>query len=391
VIVTSQGTAAAITGQGWGATAAQDAADNNYVGVGGSAIQDPYFDQWGNANFWASDGTGPLNSVTVNLTNDNVPYLRILGGTFTANSQYRRIRAPYVSGGNHAQFLNVQQGDRIGWSAMCGLQAGTGIIGYIEWRNAAGGWVASNSITKNLGTIGTGTGPRSTFDLVDFYADAPAGAAYAFWAIRAYGNTGQAPDLRVLEPQLSRFAPGQVRMPPFMPGSGATRSADQTAVSTAAAIAGQGGQATANASRGPLASRPASPPEGSWYTDTTNNDLQFYTGGTWYKVADVGGSGTFSATISPSYAYGFRFGAGTCTSNVVTAAGSNGSGNYSYLWSMDPSYGIGFTQSASSATQAFTKTMAAGDEINATAYCNVTDDDTGQVIQVACNVRLVAA
>jgi hypothetical protein len=59
----------------------------------------------------------------------------------------------------------------------------------------------------------------------------------------------------------------------------------KTPLGTAAAIASQGTQATANAQRG--SSYSGTPVEGSWWADTATNLLKFYTGGAWQTVSDI--------------------------------------------------------------------------------------------------------
>lgn len=61
--------------------------------------------------------------------------------------------------------------------------------------------------------------------------------------------------------------------------------ADVTATNTAAAIQNQGSQAIANHQRGLTYS--GTPTEGSWWADTSANQLKLYTGGSWQVVADI--------------------------------------------------------------------------------------------------------
>lgn len=103
-----------------------------------------------------------------------------------------------------------------------------------------------------------------------------------------------------------------------------------TAQGIASAIAGQGGQATANATRGALASRPASPPEGSWYTDTDNDDLYFYTSSAWYKVADFRDSSVFTASHNTDPITASSSSTTFSTGNISINT-SNGTPSYSYI------------------------------------------------------------
>jgi hypothetical protein len=241
--VTGNNQAASILNQGWGATAAQSALDNLYVGIGGNAIIDTDFYLTSTGIHWATDGNLPNRGAQIFNTTDGQRAYQMWSSAATANSQYFRLRTPFVSN-NNQQAINVETGDRVGVACRAGQVSGSGVILWIEWRDANGGWIASNSVTGNFGAIGDGQGGRESFSPLSVYADAPAGAKWAFFAVRGYANTGQSLDARVIEPQIVKMAPGQVVIPPYSRGSGAEQGADQTSAHQAASILDQSAWAT---------------------------------------------------------------------------------------------------------------------------------------------------
>jgi hypothetical protein len=241
--ITGLNTALGIVGQGWGATAAQSLLDNLYVGVGGNFIIDPDFYLTSTGLHWATDGTLPNRGAQIFNTTDGQRGYHMWSSAATADSQYFRLRTPYVNN-NQQQAINVETGDRVGVAVRAGQASGSGVILWIEWRDAAGSWVGSNSVTGNFGVIGDGQGGRESFSPLELYADAPAGAKWAFWAVRGYANTGQALDARIIEPQFVKMNPGQVELPPFVSGPGSQQGADITDQNTALGIVNQGAWAT---------------------------------------------------------------------------------------------------------------------------------------------------
>lgn len=232
----------AIVNQGWGATASESAAANTHALLGAQSILDPFFQQYGDSNFWGVDGTMPNPQHSVLLTDDKVPYLRITG-TATANNQYRRLRVPYRSTGL-GQGLPCSAGERVALSAMLGLQNGTAAQVWVEFRNAAGGWVGG--VNSAAASPGTGNSDRDSFTRAELIAVAPSGTKWAFFAVRGYANNGQSMDLRILEPMISKVPAGQVSAPPFALAPGATIGADVTLLNNALGIVNQGALATAN-------------------------------------------------------------------------------------------------------------------------------------------------
>lgn len=91
-------------------------------------------------------------------------------------------------------------------------------------------------------------------------------------------------------------------------------------------------------------------------------------------------------SVSPPNAYGSSFGAGPVVTNFVTATPSGGIGAYTYLWTKT-SGGIIAANSGSSATTAFSGTVALGEAIEAEFKCTVTDS-TGSTANVSIPVVL---
>jgi hypothetical protein len=243
--VTGDHTALAIVGQDWGATASEDEAANTRAAIGAQSLIDPSWYLWGDSKYWATDGTIPGASEQVLATNDRDRYLRVTA-TATAGGQYRRVRVPIpIGNGLGNQALPVVAGDRVAASVRIGVQNHIYSHLWVEFRNGAGVWVGGSYATAV--SPGSGTGTRESFTLVEHIAEAPAGAVWACFAVRGYANAGQNLDLRILEPMISKVAPGQTVVPPFATAPGAYNGADVTGDNTALAFVGQGDLATANA------------------------------------------------------------------------------------------------------------------------------------------------
>lgn len=154
--------------------------------------------------------------------------------------------------------------------------------------------------------------------------------------------------------------------------------ADITIGKTAAAITGQGNNATKNTNAGALASRPTGV-DGDTYHATDTKEIYFKTGGSWVKVADVGN--TFSVSLSATNIIATGTGT-TLTTGNVTATPSGGTGPYTYAWtvitkdvqSLDP------FMTSQSATTACRVTLGAGQAVEGTIQLIVTDTGTGAIV-----------
>ena len=153
--------------------------------------------------------------------------------------------------------------------------------------------------------------------------------------------------------------------------------ADVTAGKTAAAIAGQGNNATKNTNAGALASRPTGA-DGDTYHATDTKEIYFKTGGSWVKVADV--ANTFSVALSTTSISATGTGT-TLTTGNVTATPSGGTGPYSYAWAVVTKdvQSLSPFMISQSATSACRVTLGAGQAVEGTIQLTVTDTATGAI------------
>ena len=282
----------------------------------------------------------------------------------------------------------------------------------IDWRNDDN----SASLGFSFSDTVTGTSPLGT--LRQFFATAPAGAAFANVFLISTNTNGGAGFLVLYEGQITAVTADATVHPAFTQGpfgddgaditgsntaaaivgqgTGATASnltglnpteggkltgievgADVTAGKTAAAIAGQGSNATKNTNAGLLSARPTGV-DGDTYHATDTKEIYFKTGGSWVKVADV--ANTFSVSLSTTNITATGTGT-TLTTGNVTATPSGGSGSYGYAWavitkdvqSLDP------FMTSQSATSACRVTLGAGQAVEGTIQLTVTDLSTGAI------------
>ena len=153
--------------------------------------------------------------------------------------------------------------------------------------------------------------------------------------------------------------------------------ADVTGGNTAAAITGQGNNATRNTNAGLLASRPTGV-DGDTYHATDTKEIYFKTGGSWVKVADVGNTFTVSLSTTSLIATGTGT---TLTTGNVTATPSGGTGPYSYAWAVITKdvQSLNPFMTSQSATSACRVTLGAGQAVEGTIQLTVTDTATGAI------------
>ena len=107
-------------------------------------------------------------------------------------------------------------------------------------------------------------------------------------------------------------------------------------------------------------------------------------GGTWVRFW----FNNVTGTISPSAANGAASGtatSGSVTTNAVTAQGANGSGNYTYAWSVSGvSSGANPTiNTPNSATTTFSRLVNGNDgNVTFTANCTISDGQSSVVVSV---------
>ena len=358
--VTSTNTAAAITGQGWGATAAEAAASNVLVGAGSNSLADTGF--WQPSGFWVQDAQSGTNAASVSTRTSG---LRVRAGVGAGVTVGHWIRMRTLKG------IPCKPGDKLGVRALIGASNASSIRCTLRFRTAAGGNVSE--INTNLSTgILPGTGEASTFNELSSVGTAPASAEAAHIEVWAFASTS-APILRFALPTIAFIPSGQTVAPPLHLGFDAAPGADPTNANTAAAITGQGSQATANHQRGSTYS--GTPTEGSWWSDTSTNQLKLYTGGAWQIVATIG-----NQNITITRTNGFvktRIGNGTNTTNSVSFSATGGSGaGYTFAHELFVTYtsGPSATISSSSGTPiTASATGVVGDEVRGFVQTTCTD------------------
>ena len=111
---------------------------------------------------------------------------------------------------------------------------------------------------------------------------------------------------------------------------------------------------------------------------------QVYTGGAWKEV--TGFAPAMTASISPSDAVGYIFGAGTVTSEAATCTPSGGTAPYTYSWVI--LYGDATATNPTSASTAFSQVVNY-DTVTGSAQCTVTDAN-GTAATATCYYTLTS-
>ena len=248
--LTSLNTAAAIAGQGWGATAAEAAASNAQVAIGANAI--------GNSEFYAGvDGW----SLTAQLGNTGALSLRSAGSSFATPYRgtlmvyqpdagatgYTDIRWRPQRNGVTGFPLKVQPGDKVAMRANVSAHRCL-IRSYIQWRDAAGLVLSYTVGPTNNAILSSSTEP-DVWPLLSVVGTAPASAAWAEIMFRKEATSSGANSYMFLhKPMLALLAPGSVVVPQYAPGVPLDiyGGADVTGDNTAGSVVGQGALATLN-------------------------------------------------------------------------------------------------------------------------------------------------
>jgi len=315
-IITAAGTAAAITGQGPGATAVAGAVMNYAVGLGQNVLTNSAFENgsygwepgWDNyASFTPEHGVGlPGYSGALSTA-----YTRVLGtppaGVFDSYTP---------SGGNPKRWwLPVSSGDRVFASALVAYHR----LAYapdlnVGWYDASGVYLTESVVATGGRNGGAVNGEPANFDRVGGFLLAPANARYARIWIRGATDGGQTdPYLFYTQMMLCRVPADQTAWPVYHDG-GADLFANVTGENTAAAIAGQG----------PLATAPsASPYVNANITIGANGALSGAGGGS-VTIGGLGYLGDLDATRGARVGLNLRNSADTAylgDADVVTASG----------------------------------------------------------------------
>ena len=248
--LTSLNTAAAIAGQGWGATAAEAAASNAQVAIGANAI--------GNSEFYAGvDGW----IITASGGNTGALSLRAAGTSWATSYRgtlmvyqpdagatgYTDIRWRPQRNGVTGFPLKVQAGDKVGLRANVSAHRCL-IRSYIQWRDAAG-LVLSYTVGPTNNALSNSSTEPDLWPLLSIVGTAPASAAWAEIMFRKEAtSSGTTSYMFLHKPMLALLAPGSVVVPQYSPGVPLDiyGGADVTGDNTAGGIDGQGALATAN-------------------------------------------------------------------------------------------------------------------------------------------------
>lgn len=254
--VTAGKTAAAITGQGWGATASQAQVDNGMVPYGTNTVVNSRFAKglygWAIAPY--SAGGSPARTLTVNgltaysgardTAQLRVPTVALASGTTidVANRGYHTSEAALTKSYN----MPVRAGDRVYFSAMMARFRCLGSL-YLIIRDRSGVEVPSSYTEVFGGRLNGGqNGDMANYDRVGAFKDITyPTAAWANFIVRMTGTGENDPYLFFTEMFMGKVAAGSTTPPLYSDGPSDTL-ADQTGANTAAAISGQGALATKN-------------------------------------------------------------------------------------------------------------------------------------------------
>lgn len=282
-VISRPGNLAALSGS--------EAINNALAAIGVNALYDTSFRHL--STLWNKAQSVGSTSWTTETSTLGLRKVAITGSGVTVNgTNYVQLN----SYNQRAQFP-CKPGDVIGARALIGSQNVSQIELRIAFRDASGTIVSGGfgtPATLNTGLL-AGTGEETTFNELSLVQTAPANTVCAIIDIRGVAST-TAPVLRAAKTLLARLNDGQTVAPPYGPGREYEIDANRTETRTALAINSQGTQATANSQR--ASSYSGTPVEGSWWADTSTNELKYYTGGSWYKVSDI----TSASVVNPDLA-----------------------------------------------------------------------------------------
>jgi hypothetical protein len=378
---TSLGVSAGITGQGWGATAAESSASNSFVPNGRNLLINS---DWTNGLVgWRTGADGNsglpvtrqlLTSGFWGATRNNM--LISLTGTPAAGRQLDT----YVQGPNY--FVEPTQtrrygvplvgGERVYASALLARHRFSAIHVMVRFVSADEATVSEVSVGSG-GLSGGGIGGEpGNYQRVGGFTTAPSWARWMGFYCRGFTDGAADPLMVMTQPFLAIVSPNQTSAPDYTSGP-PDRRADATSENTAGAITGQGNFATANFYR--QATDPGGV-EGRWWVDTTASQLKLYTGGAWNVIADIGGA--FYLTPSHTIRQGFISGGGSVTTPSVTVTQAGATGAVSYRWVLVS--GDAFTiNSPTSNTTSATTGLSSGQDKIGNYMCIGTDAGSGRV------------
>ncbi len=236
--------------------------------------------------------------------------------------------------------------------------------------NGLGVWYSSSEVDYNLATGGI-QNIGNFFDV-----SAAIGGVLVVWG-QLKNTVSTAQNIDSWEPILANVPSGQTALPIFSVGTDSDAGADRTGENTAAAITGQGNNATRNTTAGTLASRPTGA-DGDSYHATDTREMFYKIGGSWVKVADV--ANTFNVSLSTSNIT-VTGAPGTLTTGSVTATVTGGSGSYNYAWAVITKdvQSLNPFMTSQSATSACRAALGSGQAVSGTIQLTVTDTSTGAI------------
>lgn len=297
LIVTSLGTASAITGQGWGATASESAASNAQLPLGDNLLintdwarsTEGWVGGWdGNTGLSVSRGLAENLSSPFDQSGQVRTYYTFVSGTPAANT----VADGLVNGtyGNLAALRRyaprVVPGEKLHVSCYMGGHRCKGRLIAVFWDEDAVLVNDSNAWDGANDAYYFGEGDPANAQRIGGFVTVPAGAAYIQLIPRLVASGGAAnPYLFYGWPMVAKVSAVQTTAPPYKTGQ-ADRYSDYTAENTAAAIAGQGWGATASAADAANGRTGAFPQD---FTFGTRDWFDSF-GGDPATVADAGGT-----------------------------------------------------------------------------------------------------
>ena len=241
--VGSASIADAIVGQGWGATASQNQADNTRAGLGRNALYDTAF-RVALGSFWRANisGGGSISSA-VGVAASNVRELEVgFSGASAGVTQLILDSYPQRA------LLPVKPGEFIEGSVGVGasIAGGASVTVGLTYRDAAGGYVGGDVFVTGQSLSGySGGAGLHTYLRLGGVGTVPAGA-YLVQLDAIFVAGGTSGTVRIAQPKIARVASASATVSPYDPGFDSEPGADPTADNTAAAISGQGAFATQN-------------------------------------------------------------------------------------------------------------------------------------------------
>lgn len=224
--ITLINTAAAIAGQGWGATASESAASNALKPGSNNAAIDSSFEQ--NFTFWNNLFTSAGTWLNQTFFSGGKKYLQRYNAAPPAGAQANLFASDLTA-------LPVTVGERVEVSALQSYAGFTTVYLAINWLDSSRAYLATTNVLTN----------PTNFARVGGFGTAPTGAAFAQLGMYGTGATGAEAFIQFTEPLIRVADSLQTALTPYTPGPPDLR-ADRTADGTAAAIIGQGALATKN-------------------------------------------------------------------------------------------------------------------------------------------------